>query len=333
MTEARLAELLERFQHLKIVVVGDLFLDQWFDIDPALDEPSVETGLTAWQVTSMSASPGAAGTVINNLYAMGIGQLDIVSFVGADGNGWHLRYLLEKQNVCTQTLFTVPERMTPAYLKPMFNRNEKREEGHRLDIKNREPTPSWVEDQIMDSLDTLAANADAMMILDQLTEVDTGVVTARVRNHLATLGERYPNLILYADSRERISQFRNVMIKCNHLEAAKAIGKELPILHALKQLREITHRPVFITLGKDGIATSEGIVPAAKQTGPIDVCGAGDSTSAALVSALCCGASPKEAALLGNLSAGVTVRKLGTTGTASQAEMMALYHEQFKEQL
>lgn len=333
MTEARLAELLGRFQQLKIVVVGDLFLDQWFDIDPALDEPSVETGLTAWQVTNMSASPGAAGTVINNLYAMGVGQLDVVSFVGADGNGWHLRYLLEKQNIRTKALFTVPERMTPAYLKPMFHRNGKREEGHRLDIKNRNLTPVWVENQLLDALDALAANADAIMILDQLTEADTGVITARIRNHLAMLGEHYPNLILYADSRERISQFRNVIIKCNHLEAAKALGRDVPVLQALEQLREVTHRPVFITLGKDGIATPEGIVPAAKQTEPIDVCGAGDSTSAALVSALCCGASLKEAALMGNLSAGVTVRKLGTTGTASPAEMTALYHEQFKESL
>ncbi len=37
--------------------------------------------------------------------------------------------------------------------------------------------------------------------------------------------------------------------------------------------------------------------------------------------------------MLGNLAAGVTVRKLGTTGTASPEEMLALYHEQFEELL
>ena len=46
----RLTELLNRFAGLRVAVVGDLFLDQWFHIDPALDEPSVETELTAWQV-------------------------------------------------------------------------------------------------------------------------------------------------------------------------------------------------------------------------------------------------------------------------------------------
>ena len=36
-------------------------------------------------------------------------------------------------------------------------------------------------------------------------------------------------------------------------------------------------------------------------------------------------------AAVGNLAAGVTGRKLGTTGTASPKEMLALYHEQFEE--
>ena len=47
-------------------VLGDLFLDRYLDIDPALDEPSVETGLTAYQVTRVRSYPGALGTVVNN---------------------------------------------------------------------------------------------------------------------------------------------------------------------------------------------------------------------------------------------------------------------------
>ena len=121
------------------------------------------------------------------------------------------------------------------------------------------------------------------------------------------------------------------MIKCNNLEAARALGETLPIPEVIRRLVARTGRPVVLTLGKDGIAVDEGtVVRAAVQTGPIDVCGAGDSTSAALVSGLCAGASMVEAAFLGNLAAGVTVRKLGTTGTASPAEMIALYHEQFE---
>ena len=331
MTEARLTELLSRFKTLRIAVVGDLFLDQWFQIDPSLDELSVETALTAWQITQMSASAGAAGTVLNNLRALGIGQLYAVSFTGEDGNGWTTRHLLTQQNINTTHVLTVPERMTPSYIKPMFRRESRWEEGNRLDIKNRLPTPAWVEDKLITSLDIVAQHVDAIIALDQLAEADTGVVTTRIRNKLAQLGQQYPSLKIYADSRKRIALFSQVMIKCNHLEAVEALGAELPLPQTIAALQALTGRDVFVTLGKDGIAAGDGtIVPAARQPGPIEVCGAGDATTAALVSGLCAGASPVEAAFLGNLSAGITVRKLGTTGTASQQEMLALYHEQFE---
>ncbi len=336
MTEERLLALLSRFQTLTIAVVGDLFLDQWLTVDPALTEPSVETGLDAWQVTESRAMPGAAGTVLNNLRAMGVGRAEAVGFTGEDGNGWLLKTLLARQGIGVSRVLTVPERMTPAYVKPMFRCENGLVEGNRLDIKNREPLPAWAEERIAASVTALAAEADAVIVLDQMTqtETDTGAVTAALRETLAALGQAHPEKILYADSRARIGEFRNVLIKCNHLEAARALGGEMPLAQAMARLRERTGRPVFITLGADGIAVGDGtVVPAARQAGPIDVCGAGDATTAALVSALCAGASPEEAALLGNLAAGVTVRKLGTTGTASPAEMLGLYHEQFEERL
>ena len=55
-------------------VLGDLFLDRYLDIDPALNEPSVETGLTAHQVTKVRSYPGAAGTVITTEAAIRVPQ-------------------------------------------------------------------------------------------------------------------------------------------------------------------------------------------------------------------------------------------------------------------
>ena len=181
MTLTRLEELFSKFAGLKIAVIGDLFLDQWFDIDPALHEPSVETGLTAWQVVKHPVSPGAAGTVLNTLHTLGTGELHVISFTGEDGDGWVLRQLLSRKNIHTEHVVTVPERMTPTYMKPMFLENGVRVEQNRLDIKNRQPTPVWVEDKLLQSAETLAPDVDAIIILDQLTETDTGVVTALVR--------------------------------------------------------------------------------------------------------------------------------------------------------
>ena len=67
MTCERLAELLAAFPSLRVAVVGDFFLDEYLDVDPALAEVSVETGKTAHQVVGVRHSPGAAGTVVANL--------------------------------------------------------------------------------------------------------------------------------------------------------------------------------------------------------------------------------------------------------------------------
>ncbi|MDI7277942.1 MAG: PfkB family carbohydrate kinase, partial [Anaerolineae bacterium] len=66
-------------------------------------------------------------------------------------------------------------------------------------------------------------------------------------------------------------------------------------------------------------------VPTVRETGPIDPVGAGDSALAGIACALAVGASPEEAALVGNLCAAVTIRKIGTTGTASPAEVLERY--------
>src|SRR5919206_3757221 len=75
-------------------VLGDLFLDRYLDIDAGLNEPSVETGLTAYQVVRVRSYPGAAGTVINNLAALGVGRIYPIAYIGDDGEGHELRQAL-----------------------------------------------------------------------------------------------------------------------------------------------------------------------------------------------------------------------------------------------
>src|SRR6516165_8142773 len=90
LTQASLQRILEAIPRLTLGVVGDLFLDRYLDIDPALTEPSLETGLDAYQVIRVRPSPGAAGTVINNLAALGVGRIEVISVIGDDGEGYEL---------------------------------------------------------------------------------------------------------------------------------------------------------------------------------------------------------------------------------------------------
>ncbi|HUT21328.1 MAG TPA: carbohydrate kinase, partial [Anaerolineae bacterium] len=63
MEEERVVALLRCFPERRVLVIGDFFLDLYFDLDRTLSEVSLETGLEAYQVVRVRSSPGAAGTV------------------------------------------------------------------------------------------------------------------------------------------------------------------------------------------------------------------------------------------------------------------------------
>ena len=132
MTEARLEQILNALPRLRIAVVGDLFLDRYLDLDATLTEPSIETGLDAYQVTRVRSFPGAAGTVINNLAALGVGMIVPLAVIGDDGEGYELRQTLAAMPaVRPNHLLARTDRRTPTYTKPMLceTRSEERRVG------------------------------------------------------------------------------------------------------------------------------------------------------------------------------------------------------------
>ena len=335
---ALLEHLLAKFGGLHIAVAGDFFLDRYWEIDPARDEPSIETGLTAYQVTGRRHSPGAAGTVAANLAALGVGRIEAVGFVGDDGEALELERCLDQIGVSREYLRRSSQRVTPCYSKPMRHGVEL----NRIDIKNRTVTPAPVQEHIVASVGELAGKVDAIMVMDQVSEENCGVITDTVRECLIRLGRDLRPPLIYADSRERIGRFREMLIKCNDREALEQFGlydgqTVVPevLQHCGIELMRRTGRTVFITRGEQGQLVFDSArpdagaihVPAVPVEGEIDICGAGDATSAALVSSLCAGATPEEAAMIGNLAASVTIRKIGQTGTASPAEILAAWDE------
>jgi rfaE bifunctional protein kinase chain/domain len=331
--------ILERVPHLTIGVLGDLFLDRYLDLDASLTEPSLETGLDAYQVVNVRAQPGAAGTVINNLVALGVGRVCPIAVLGDDGEGYELRQALHGQRVVdTAGLLSASQRRTPTYTKPMLCEREKApRELNRLDIKNRRPMPGALEEQIIARLREIWPRLDALVVLDQVSETDCGVVTTRVRDRLAELALETPSRFVLADSRLRIGDFRNVCLKPNRQEATAAAALlaagEETLEVVVAELSRRVGRWVFCTDGAQGIAVASpdgGVaarIPGCSVTGPIDIVGAGDSTSAAIVCAMASGASAAAAAAFGNLVASITIQQIGTTGTATPAQVRQRFRE------
>jgi len=332
MAPGRLAELIGRFGSRRIAVVGDFFLDKYLDVDPALGEVSVETGKTAHQVVGVRCSPGAAGTVVGNLAALGAGALHAVGLTGDDGEGYDLRRRLRDLGCSTDHLHADPARRTPTYLKPRDASDPTLAGEHsRYDTKNRTRTPDALQRKIVESLDRLLPEVDAVAIMDQVEEEDCGAVARAVREALAGHARRFPKVTFWADSRRRIREFRGVIIKPNQFEAVGR-GNPLPgeevgldeLEAAVRRLRAAAGAPVVATRGPRGMAVSDPewtLIPGVAVEGEIDPTGAGDSASAGAVIALCAGASLPEAALVGNLVASITVQQIGTTGTARPDEL------------
>jgi rfaE bifunctional protein kinase chain/domain len=332
MDSRRLQSILARFPGLTILVVGDFFLDKYLVIEHALRETSLETGLEAHQVVEVRCSPGAAGTVTNNLRAMEINVIAL-SVIGDDGEGYELKRALHATGVDISWLIERRDRFTPTYTKPMLHEPDgSMRELNRLDIKNRAPLPAEIEDEIILRLQQIVPRVQGVIVGDQVQERNCGVITNRVRDEIASLARAHPTTLFAADSRERIGLFRDVIIKPNAREATRALypdcETELDRATAETCGSELFRRngkPVFLTLGVDGIMVfhSGGSthVPAVPVHGPIDIVGAGDAAMAGIVAALCASSTLQEAALIGNLAASVTLHQIGTTGAATRVQI------------
>lgn len=334
MQRSVLDRILKQANDLKVLVVGDFFLDFYVLIDPEKDEVSLETGKTAFQAVDHYSSPGAAGTVVNNLTALGVGTIGALGVIGSDGFGFELRRHLEEQGVNMEHLIQCPTRLTPTYMKPLRGTREASEEQNRIDFKNWTPLSRELEDQVIEALRAEAPKYHALIVADQVDQEGLGLVTERVRSALCQLGQDHPDLIILVDSRRNIGEYRHVAIKPNEFEAGRVLGLKTAAERPEESVRALsarTQRPVFLTVGGKGQwVCAEGEVrqiPAFPVAGPIDIVGAGDSTSAGIVLGLAAGASVWDAALLGNLVASITITKLGTTGTASPAELVARYEQ------
>lgn len=327
------AEITGRYPSLRVVLLGDFCLDRYLEIDPARQEISIETGLPVHNVVRVRSQPGGAGTILNNLVALGVGTIDIIGFCGDDGEGYELqRALRSLRGVQTRRFISTGYRRTFTYCKPLvMHRGAPPEELNRLDSKNWDPTPSQVEEHLVGALEESAAQAHAVIVLDQVDHVDTGVVTRGVREALGRLAATRPDLLILADSRRGLAGWPAVGFKMNAAELGALLGGQPPteLADVRAQAAELARRngrPVFVTLSERGIvgALPDGTtehVPALPVRGPIDIVGAGDAVSANLASALGARADLKAAMELAMAAANLVIHQLGTTGTASVPQL------------
>ncbi|MST00978.1 MAG: carbohydrate kinase [Pedosphaera sp.] len=333
MNSDRLHAIATRYASLRVALVGDFCLDRYLEIDPARAEISIETGLAVHNIVSVRSQPGGAGTILNNLAALGVGEIWPVGFYGEDGEGYELRRALKAISGARLDHFIeTPARRTFTYCKPLvLESGQSPRELNRLDSKNWTPTPETVSARLVAAVRALGDSVDAIILLDQVDVVATGVVTAGVLNEISALTKRRPELLILADSRRGLRDFPQIVYKMNRAELAALTGADAAadvagVKAAVARLARKTGQRVFVTLSEEGIigADASGAVehvPSRPVRGKIDIVGAGDAVTANLAATLAAGAELREAMEIAMAAASSVVHQIGTTGTASVAQL------------
>lgn len=335
LSEQQLDRILRSIQTARLLVIGDICLDLYWYADMRRSRLSRETPHFPLPVVSEKASPGGGSNVMNNLHALHPGMLRCISVLGDDWRGWLLRRTLEENGISTEDMMVSHAFLTPCYGKPMRKGiSDVVYEDPRLDFENADPLSQADEKHLIRKLREAAQDADAVVVCDQFRN---GVVTPAVRQELEGLAVSGKTVIV--DSREQIGQYKGVIVKPNEVEAAAALGLDADTIEVTPTryeslaaaLSRKNGAPALVTLGSQGaLWASDGMVtyaPAWRTEPPLDIVGAGDTFLSALAAALAAGIPGDVAAAFANLASAVTIRKIGTTGTASPEEITARFRE------
>jgi len=317
-------DILARAPKLSALVVGDVCLDRWCRYDPQLGEPSRETGIPRTGVTQTEVTPGAAGTVANNLAALGVGRVAVLGVVGQDGHGFELRRALGLRRIESELLIESGDVQTFTYTK-LINSQTGVEDQPRIDFVNPSALPGSIMRLVLDRLQNVFDQFDMILVADQAESGCGGVVNEAVRQLVQELIPVYPDKVVLVDSRAHLTEYRGVIAKPNDIEAGAA-SQSLFGRVDYRALREHIRAPLLlVTHGREGVllVTSRGEqwVKTKAVEKPVDICGAGDSFAAGFAVAFAASRDAVKSAEFGNRVASITIMKPGT-GTASPDEIL-----------
>lgn len=315
----RLLELIERFAERRLLVLGDLVLDEYLVGRPG--RISREAPVMVLDFTERFTRPGSACNPAVNLAALGARPL-LLGLVGQDEPGRALLAELRAAGVEVDGVIACPGRSTATKTRILAeDAMGRRQQVVRLD---RPPPPVGPElaAEMVASLERHARDVEAVL----LSDYKGGVVRAET-----VAAARASGRLVLVDSQGDLSRFQGcTLVKANQADVEAALGRRLASEQDMAEagaelLRTLRAEYVVITRGAEGMSVFEPgrhtHVPGLP-TEVFDATGAGDTVIAVLGLGLAAGGSALEAAHLANYAASQVVRRLGNA-TVSPAQLRA----------
>ncbi|MFH1836739.1 MAG: D-glycero-beta-D-manno-heptose-7-phosphate kinase [Candidatus Omnitrophota bacterium] len=305
-----LANVVKKFKNKKIIVLGDLLLDQfiWGEVSRISPEAPVPV---VW-VKNEGFMPGGACNVANNIAKLG-GEVSLVGIVGEDEKADILKKQLEKDNISTEGI--ISDKNRPTILKTRVIAHH--QQVVRIDREDIEQISNKYLSKIQDYLKTQIKHTDGLIIEDY----GKGLITPSLLRMVVKEAKKYGKIIAVDPKENHFSYYKGVnVITPNHHEAAKAVGFQINSRETLhrageKLLKKLKANVILITLGENGMMVFEKgrspkKIPTLAQE-VFDVSGAGDTVVAVYTLCAASKASPMLAAHIANCAAGIVVGKVG----------------------
>jgi D-glycero-beta-D-manno-heptose-7-phosphate kinase len=323
----RLFSLLDQFHQPRVLVVGDLCLDEF--LTGQVERLSREAPVLIIRHEQTRQVAGGGANALYNLAKLGA-HVKGVGIVGDDEQGKVLRRIFEQVDIDTAGILVDGDRPTVTKTRISGHaRQSVTQQIVRVDRKSDEPPSFALQTQLAEYIRQQIHSVDAVVCSDYGDgTLAQPVIAAALAHRLSVV-----------DAQKDLHRYQGATVFTPNLpEAEKAVGyglvkasdrRDLSLLRQggadLLQLTQAEQ--MLITRGEDGMSLfhrngTEHHIPAFNRTDVFDVTGAGDTVAAALTLGLALGASPWEASVLGNLAASIVVRQFGTT-TTHPTEMKA----------
>ncbi len=324
LTKAELEEAISAFPRAKVLVIGDLMLDEfiWGDVERISPEAPVPV---VW-VKRESFMPGGAANVARNITSLG-GQAIVCGIVGKDPAGKRLKKMLEDSGVDTAGVVEVDDRPTTVKTRVVAHSQQ----VVRIDREDPSELDGRYEERLLKLAKRAIDEATAVIIEDY----GKGVITRSLLSRIIPYAHKQGKIVSVDPKKDHFSFYRNVdVITPNRKELGEAVGKTLKTMadvdrSARALMRRLSLRGLLVTLSELGMKLylprrSVHIPTTALEV--YDVSGAGDTVIASFTLARAIGLDPVRSAVISNISAGVVVGKVGVA-TCSVEELRRHFEE------
>jgi D-beta-D-heptose 7-phosphate kinase/D-beta-D-heptose 1-phosphate adenosyltransferase len=317
--DAELAQAVRRFGGARVLVLGDVMLDRY--VSGSASRLSPEAPIPVLRPSARRATVGGAANVALNIATLG-GQVALVGVIGDDADGAELARLLESSGIVPH-LVTAPGRPTTAKTRFMAGMHQLL----RLDEETTAPIDDATADRVCQRFSDALQTADVVVLSDYakgvLSDAVLRGVLAQTSEHMVIADPKRPDFVAYRGATVLTPNEHEVR-RATRIEADQDSDADRAGRRALD---DTGCAAVLVTRSAKGLTLVRRDEPPlhlpTRAREVADVSGAGDTLVAALAVALGAGATLPDAAMIANITAGISVGKPGTA-TVSRDELLGV---------